>query len=449
MNEQPRRIDGWKAIASHFGRNRSTVLRWAEGGDFPVRRVAGRRGASVWAYAHELDAWLVGAEGDRTSQAPLNVAAAQIESKRAPRVENRFVMIAVLVALCAGGVATAVFLTRRAARAPPRASRLPTDTGLADRYLQARDDWSTRTPAGLRKSIAEFASVTAGDPTFAPAYAGLADAYIASREYDSVPDAVAFPKAEAAAKAALAVDPDSADANRALGFVAYWWRHDMSGAQTRFDRALTAEPNNAQTHFWLGNILSHAGEGEASLRELRTARLLDPGSRAIQMDYAWAQWVELSGNHGVADLEALANSSPPMSSAHKYLSLIALAKGDVAGYLIEAEKRVAIQGGDALRRGIAAQRAAYESGGPKAALALIAQTLNDTDAAPWITIWRGTALSLLGRRSELLALMAREGIPAGDWITWHPDQWRFAKWRGDRAVWNGLENLSGHPTRVG
>lgn len=55
--DAPTRIDGWKAIAAHFRRNRSTVARWAEAGDFPVRRVAGRKGASVWAWTHELDAW--------------------------------------------------------------------------------------------------------------------------------------------------------------------------------------------------------------------------------------------------------------------------------------------------------------------------------------------------------------------------------------------------------
>src|SRR5579862_2382099 len=52
------RIDGWKAIAAHFRRDRSTVMRWANGSDFPIRRGPGQKSGSVWAYAHELDAWL-------------------------------------------------------------------------------------------------------------------------------------------------------------------------------------------------------------------------------------------------------------------------------------------------------------------------------------------------------------------------------------------------------
>src|ERR1700678_1043222 len=62
VTDTPVRIDGWKAIAAHLRRSRNTVMRWAQDGEFPVRRVMGKKGGSVWAYAHELDAWLTRGE---------------------------------------------------------------------------------------------------------------------------------------------------------------------------------------------------------------------------------------------------------------------------------------------------------------------------------------------------------------------------------------------------
>jgi hypothetical protein len=52
------RLDTWKAIAAHVGRDVRTVLRWHKDRGLPVHRVPGGKGRSVFAYSDELDAWL-------------------------------------------------------------------------------------------------------------------------------------------------------------------------------------------------------------------------------------------------------------------------------------------------------------------------------------------------------------------------------------------------------
>ncbi|HUO13207.1 MAG TPA: hypothetical protein VMU37_10680, partial [Caulobacteraceae bacterium] len=139
---------------------------------------------------------------------------------------------------------------------PGRAAQtLPADPALADQYLQARDDWSARTPQSLHKSMTEFGEVVSRDPTFAPAYAGLAEDYIAAHDYAGLSGSEAFPKAEAAARAALANDPRNADAFRVLGFIDYWGHQDLGAARRDFGRALQLEPASAETHFWFGSTL--------------------------------------------------------------------------------------------------------------------------------------------------------------------------------------------------
>jgi hypothetical protein len=52
------RLDSWKAIAEYLGRDVGTVRRWERTLGLPVRRVAGHRGSSVFAFKSEIDLWL-------------------------------------------------------------------------------------------------------------------------------------------------------------------------------------------------------------------------------------------------------------------------------------------------------------------------------------------------------------------------------------------------------
>jgi len=52
------RLDSWKAVAEYLGRDVATVRRWEKASGLPIRRVAGSRGHSVFAYRSEIDAWL-------------------------------------------------------------------------------------------------------------------------------------------------------------------------------------------------------------------------------------------------------------------------------------------------------------------------------------------------------------------------------------------------------
>src|SRR5450755_2494667 len=53
------RLDSWKAIADHLGREVRTIQRWERDRGLPVHRVPGDRGG-VFAYTAELDRWLHG-----------------------------------------------------------------------------------------------------------------------------------------------------------------------------------------------------------------------------------------------------------------------------------------------------------------------------------------------------------------------------------------------------
>lgn len=62
-----RRLDSWKAIAAHLGRDVRTVSRWERDRGLPVHRVPGGSTRTVFAFTHELDEWLKGS-GDRAGE---------------------------------------------------------------------------------------------------------------------------------------------------------------------------------------------------------------------------------------------------------------------------------------------------------------------------------------------------------------------------------------------
>lgn len=54
------RLDSWKSIAAHLGRDVRTVMRWEQTRGLPIRRIPGENRSAVYAFRHEIDAWLTG-----------------------------------------------------------------------------------------------------------------------------------------------------------------------------------------------------------------------------------------------------------------------------------------------------------------------------------------------------------------------------------------------------
>jgi len=52
-----RRLDSWKQIADHLGRDVTTAIRWERERGLPVRRLPGGKRQGVFAYSDEIDAW--------------------------------------------------------------------------------------------------------------------------------------------------------------------------------------------------------------------------------------------------------------------------------------------------------------------------------------------------------------------------------------------------------
>jgi len=157
-----------------------------------------------------------------------------------------------------------------------------------DAYVRGRHAWDKRTESDLREAIRFFQESIDADPTYAPAYAGMADSYaqLGYGSYISPEDA--FPRARAAARKALELDPNLAEAHASLGYALMYYDWNFAGAEAEFKRALALNPNSATAHQWYAFLLTAL---ERPLRdadqEIATAKSLDPLSVPINTDRAY------------------------------------------------------------------------------------------------------------------------------------------------------------------
>lgn len=148
-------------------------------------------------------------------------------------------------------------------------------------YLAARHHAQGIRAAGLRKSVALYHQAIDVDPNYALAFAGLAETYRRMVFGADVSPIEAFEPAKIAAKRALVIAPNLAEAHAALGWVLFWFDYDWPGAERVFRDAIAVNANVSEAHFGLGHLLICVGRVDEGIQHIATARELDPMSLII------------------------------------------------------------------------------------------------------------------------------------------------------------------------
>ncbi len=157
-----------------------------------------------------------------------------------------------------------------------------------DDFLRARYYLNERNAHDVRKAIDLYQKAIAEDPAFALPYAGLADSY---NQQGTVMIGSRSPSdgrklAMAAAKRALEIDPNLAEAHAALAYSnLYEW--NWGAAYEGFERAIKLNPNYPFGHLWLAHYYFARGNVDRGLQEAQLAYDLDPLSEIMQTQKAW------------------------------------------------------------------------------------------------------------------------------------------------------------------
>jgi tetratricopeptide (TPR) repeat protein len=362
-----------------------------------VHRVPGGGRSSVWADPEELTSWLralphevraslrseVGDVPEPAALAaiPLPAPAAPPQAAEAPRSRRLWPLAALLLVALALAVLTIRELSQRhpAAAATVARTAYDDDSQARDLYTTARFELSMRSADSLAAAEKSFQQLVDRYPERAAGWSGLADTYLLLREFSSMPDAVAYPQAERAARTAVALDPQLADAWLDQAFVAFWWQGDPVAAFQAFETALRLDPGSAKAFHWYATALEAHGDFNESLQAMARARALDPGNRAIAADEAWTRFEAGQRTEGLATLERLAQLDPNFVSWRAYLAHAYLILSRDQDFLHEALVAAELRGQPdvAARLRVAAQ--ALQTGGRKAML----EQLGAAEAVAW------------------------------------------------------------------
>jgi eukaryotic-like serine/threonine-protein kinase len=324
---------------------------------------------------------------------------------------------------------------RANAPAPPH-SRAARNPAAYEFYLQGLFSWNRRTEADLRQAISFFEQAIAQDSTYAEAWAGLADAHVLLPFYSSyISTREEVPKAEAAARRALALNPDLGPAHAALAYALTDYEWQWARADTEFRLAIALSPGDVTAHKWYEDLLSVTGRRDDAFREARRALELDPLSPnvlAVMGELYWGHGREAEAQDMLRKALAI---NPEHPLALEYAMRIAWSQGDMEQFFALRQRLEAIPprvppATEELRR-------AYATGGRKAVLrALLAASgarpidrarwntqLGDFDAAfreldqavterdirlPFVTTWRDYAP--LWSDPRFAALLTRMGL---------------------------------------
>jgi serine/threonine protein kinase/tetratricopeptide (TPR) repeat protein len=151
----------------------------------------------------------------------------------------------------------------------------------AELYLRGRYFWNKRDPASLQLALDAFTAATKADPASARSWAGLADTYFyLGYAFGRMAPIEAMPKVRDAARRALSIDPDLAEAHTSLGLVALFFDWDRATAISEFRRSIQLNPAYVLAHRAMAAALLTGRDWQGAAAESREAVRLDPVSLA-------------------------------------------------------------------------------------------------------------------------------------------------------------------------
>jgi len=214
-----------------------------------------------------------------------------------------------------------------------------------DNYLQGRYFWNRRTEHDLRQAVVYFDNAIKADPNYAQAYAGLADSYnqLGTAMIGGLPSSEARQTAEIAARKALEIDNEVAEAHVALGYVDFFnWNWAI--AEAEFKRALELNPNYAFAHSQYALYLVARGRIDEALAEINRAQELDPLSLTMSMTRGYILQNARRYEESIDQLRRVIALDPNHYGAHWFLGMAYVANHQFEEAIAASEKAVALSG---------------------------------------------------------------------------------------------------------
>jgi TolB-like protein/DNA-binding winged helix-turn-helix (wHTH) protein len=215
-------------------------------------------------------------------------------------------------------VASLVAHAARLASAPKTAEKV--DGAAYDAYLRGRYFFNKQDSA---HSIESFERAIALQPGYASAYAGLADALDLATTQLIAPPAELMPRARAAARKAVQLDPDNGEAYTALGSIQTIYDWNFPEAEKNLLRGIALSPNYPLAEMKYAVLLDALGRTGEAVTHMRRALDLDPLSFFLTRRLGATLFYDRQYPQALEQLRAAQQMEPAYQvSVDYYVSLI-------------------------------------------------------------------------------------------------------------------------------
>lgn len=313
-----------------------------------------------------------------------------------------------------------------------------------EHYLKGRYLWNKRTREGLMKGIAAFEEALRLDPGYSRAYAGIADCYIQLGIFEFLPPAEAFPKAREAARKALDLDPDLADARAAIGLIHFQYDWDWEAAERALSTAAKQNPNYATAHHYFADYLKGMGRFDEAYEQIRLAKELDPLSLAIASGVGHVLYLSRKYDEAIVAYRAVLELDPSFVQARLWFGRPFLQKGMYEEAIAELRQADELSGGSTISTSVLAH--AYASAGRREeALKLLDVLLRRREKQYVACYFIGLVYVGLGDSDKAFEWLNKAREERSAWLAWVMVEPRFDSLRSDPR-WGRLLKDIGFPT---
>jgi tetratricopeptide (TPR) repeat protein len=218
--------------------------------------------------------------------------------------------------------------------------------GSREAYLKGRYFWNLRSEEGLRKAIRCFESAIREDPEFALPYSGLADSLTLLSFYEIVSPSEAMPSARRAARKAIELDPNLAEAHASLADVLLHFDRDWQAADQEYRRSIQCNPDYALGYHWYANLLAARGQHEAAHIAIMHALEIDPVSIITLVWAGVTSHLAHQFDEAIRHYQSALELDPHFIWAHMYKAQALEQQGNFKEALREFETTIRLAGGN-------------------------------------------------------------------------------------------------------
>jgi len=195
-------------------------------------------------------------------------------------------------------------------------------------YLRGRHHWNKKTGDGYARALEFFQRSIDADAAYPAPYVGLSLCYIMLGIHGLRSAIEVYPRARAAALAALEIDPEMSEAYVALADISKGYDWDWAAAETHYRKALEFNPDDSVGHQWYAGLLSTVARHEEAVTEAEIARSLDPISVGTSGFVGWTLYRARRYADAQREAQETMEFSRGAPIAHWFLAHVYLELGD-------------------------------------------------------------------------------------------------------------------------